>query len=417
VATDFKFPDLGEGVTEGEIKKWLVKAGDEVKLDQSLAEVETDKAVVEMPSPAAGKVIKLYHNEGDVVKVGEVLATIGSPDEALLVTKLEAPIEVPEGQRVSMSVVGELPEGDVMVSSRPAEATTQPAVAQALPAVRKLAKDLNVNLATVKGSGPDGRITESDVRTAGTEKPAKPRKVAKFDLYGYVDREPLKGVRRTTAKRMLESTLKVAAVSMMEDADVTELWALRERVKAIALEERKVKLTFLPFIIKAVTMALKNNKYLNSSMDEESEEIVVKKYYNVGMAVATDDGLLVPVIKMADQKEFLDLAQEIDDLIEKAKARKLDLADLKGGTFTITNYGSLGGTYGTPIVNYPEAAILGVGRIRDMPWVKDGKVEVRKVLPLSLTWDHRILDGAQAATFMNELVRYLERPEIITALH
>ncbi len=418
MATDFKFPDLGEGVTEGEIKKWLVKVGDEVKSDQSLAEVETDKAVVEMPSPAAGKILKLYHHEGDIVKVGEVLATIGSPGEEAPSAPVPPPVPEEEGKRVSVSVVGELPEGNVVVSSRPQEAASAPVLAQALPAVRKLAKDLNVDLATVKGTGPEGRIIETDVRSAATAKPPeRPRKVAKFDLYGYVDRIPLKGVRRTTAKRMMDATLRVAAVSMMEDADVTDLWILRDSVKAIALEERKVKLTFLPFIIKAVTMALKNHGYLNSSVDDETEEIIVKKYYNIGMAVATDDGLLVPVIKMADQKEFLDLAQEIEDLIEKAKARKLDLADLKGGTFTITNYGSLGGTYGTPIVNYPEAAILGVGRIRDMPWVKDGKIEIRKVMPLSLTWDHRVLDGAQASAFMNELVRYLERPEIITALH
>ncbi|MDD1770976.1 MAG: 2-oxo acid dehydrogenase subunit E2, partial [Methanomassiliicoccales archaeon] len=325
MATDFKFPDLGEGVTEGEIKKWLVKVGDEVKLDQSLAEVETDKAVVEMPSPAAGKILRLYHNEGDIVNVGEVLATIGAPGEAVPAAPSEAAVPAEEGKRVSVSVVGELPEGNVMVSSRPREAAPAPAVAQALPAVRKLAKDLNVDLATVKGTGPGGRTTESDVRAASVPKPERPRKVAKFDLYGYVDREPLKGVRRTTAKRMMESTLKVAAVSMMEDADVTDLWNLRDRVKAIALEERKVKLTFLPFIIKAVTMALKNHRYLNASMDDEDEEIVIKKYYNIGMAVATDDGLLVPVIKMADQKEFLDMAQEIEELIEKAKARKLDL--------------------------------------------------------------------------------------------
>jgi pyruvate dehydrogenase E2 component (dihydrolipoamide acetyltransferase) len=176
-------------------------------------------------------------------------------------------------------------------------------------------------------------------------------------------------------------------------------------------------LTYLPFIIKAVTMALKNNKYLNASIDEETEEILIKKYYNIGIAIAIEDGLIVPVIKEADMKEFMDLAVEIAELTEKAKERKVDLADLKGGTFTITNWGTLGGTYGTPIVNYPEAAILGVGKIREMPWAKDQKVEIRKIMPLSLTWDHRVLDGMQAATFMNELVRYLESPEIIMAMH
>jgi pyruvate dehydrogenase E2 component (dihydrolipoamide acetyltransferase) len=216
---------------------------------------------------------------------------------------------------------------------------------------------------------------------------------------------------------MMESTLKVAQVTMMEDVDVTELVKLRERLKTMALEQRKVKLTYLPFIIKAVTMALKNNKYLNASIEEETEEILIKKYYNIGIAIAIEDGLMVPVIKEADTKEFMDLAVEIADLTGKAKERKVDLADLKGGTFTITNWGTMGGTYGTPIVNFPEAAILGVGRIREMPWVRDQKVEIRKIMPLSLTWDHRILDGMQAASFMNELVRYLENPEIIMAMH
>ena len=286
-----------------------------------------------------------------------------------------------------------------------------------MPAVRKLAKELNADLEAIKGTGPNGRITEEDIRSSPIKMLSKPKKVAKFDLYGFIDREPLKGIRRSTAKKMMEATLKAAQVTMMEDVDVTELVLLRERLKTMAMEQRKVKLTYLPFIIKAVTMALKNNRYLNSSIDEETEEILIKKYYNIGIAVAIEDGLMVPVIKEADAKEFMDLAVEIAELTERAKERKVDLADLKGGTFTITNWGTLSGTYGTPIVNYPEAAILGVGRIREMPWVKDGKIEIRKILPLSLTWDHRILDGAQAANFMNELVRYLENPEIIMAMH
>jgi len=418
MASDFKFPDLGEGVTEGEIKKWLVKEGDLVKQDQSIAEIETDKAVVEMPTPLAGTILKLYHHEGEVVKVGETLATIGAKGETIEVAN-SMTVEPPEKtRRPSVSVVGELPEEETMVSSAPTSAVIiESSTVEAMPAVRRLAKELNVDLASVKGTGPNGRITEEDVRNASIKPISKPRKVAKFDLYGFVDREPLKGIRRSTAKKMMESTLKAAQVTMMEDVDVTDLVKLRERLKTIALEQRKVKLTYLPFMIKAVTMALKNNKYLNASIDEETEEILIKKYYNIGIAIAIEDGLMVPVIKEADSKEFMDLAVEIADLTDKAKERKVDLADLKGGTFTITNWGTLGGTYGTPIVNFPEAAILGVGRIRELPWVKDQKVEIRKILPLSLTWDHRILDGMQAARFMNELVRYLENPEIIMAMH
>ena len=416
MATDFRFPDLGEGVTEGEVKKWLVKEGDVVQQDQALAEVETDKAVVEMPSPVAGRILRLYHKEGGTVKVGEVLATIGAEGEA---APPEEPAPEEGARRPSVSVVGELPDEEVLVSSR---ATAPPAApageALALPAARRLAKDLGVDIAGVRGSGPGGRITEEDVRGAARpSEPVRPRKVAKFDLYGYVDREPVKGVRRSIAKKMMESTLKTAMVTMMDDADVTELVALRERLKGIALEERKVKLTYMPFIIKAVVMALRNNRYLNSSLDEETGEILVKKYYNIGFAVATEDGLMVPVVKVADQKEIMEIAAEIEELSKKAAERSIDLGDLKGGTFTITNYGALGGTYGNPIINFPEAAILGVGRIREMPWVWKGQVVPRKVLPLSLTWDHRIMDGAQAAKFMGELIRYLENPELVLALH
>jgi len=418
MASDFKFPDLGEGVTEGEIKKWLVKEGDLVKQDQSIAEIETDKAVVEMPAPQAGKILKLYHLEGETVKVGETLATIGAEGEAIDTTRPLAAEPPEKARRPSVSVVGELPEEGTIVSSAPTSAVVvESGTVEAMPAVRRLAKELNVDLTSIKGTGPNGRITEENVRSFSIRPISKPRKVAKFDLYGFVDREPLKGIRRSTAKKMMESTIKVAQVTMMEDVDVTELVKLRERLKIMALEQRKVKLTYLPFMIKAVTMALKNNKYLNASIDEETEEILIKKYYNIGIAIAIEDGLMVPVIKEADAKEFMDLAVEIADLTEKAKERKVDLADLKGGTFTISNWGTLGGTYGTPIVNYPEAAILGVGRIRDMPWVKDQKVEIRKILPLSLTWDHRILDGMQAARFMNELMRYLENPDIIMAMH
>ncbi|MDD1748090.1 MAG: 2-oxo acid dehydrogenase subunit E2, partial [Methanomassiliicoccales archaeon] len=351
--TDFRFPDLGEGVTEGELKKWLVKEGDLVKQDQAIAEMETDKAVVEIPSPAAGKVLRLYHGEGDTVKVGEVLATIGAEGE-------EAPKEAPkppaeEARKPSVSVVGELPEGDIVVSSKPAPAATvAPAEILATPAIRKLAKDLGVDISSLKGSGPGGRVTEEDVRAATKPiEPPRPRKQAKFDLYGYIDREQVKGIRRSTAKKMMESTLKTAMVTMMDDADVTELVALRERIKVVAMEERKVKLTYMPFIIKAVVMALKNNPYLNSSLDEEASEIIIKKYYNIGVAVATEEGLIVPVVKVADQKEIMDIAAEIEELSKKAAERKVDLGDLKGGTFTITNYGALGGTYGNPIINYP----------------------------------------------------------------
>lgn len=402
MAREFRFPDLGEGVTEGEIKKWLVKEGDLVRKDQSIAEVETDKAIVEMPSPYSGRMGRLSFPEGGIVKVGEVLATIE---------------EVGEGEGAeagSVSVVGELPVGDEMVvSSRPEG--RGPAGVQATPAVRKLARDLGVDISTVKGTGPGGRVMEDDVRgaTAVTEEPPAPKVQPKFDLYGWVERRPLRGVRRAVAKHMMEAQSRAALVTTQDTADVTELVALRERVKDHVLQSKGVKLTYLPFIMKAVIAALQRNPVLNSSMDEETGEIVIKKYYNLGVAVATEEGLMVPVVKAADQKDIVALAAELKALSDAAQGRKIDLADLKGGTFSITNYGVFGGTFATPIPNHPEAAILGTGRIYDAPLVLDGEVRPRKVLDLSLTFDHRIMDGAEAARFLTDLRRFLESPELL----
>ncbi|MDW5563720.1 MAG: dihydrolipoamide acetyltransferase family protein [Methanomassiliicoccus sp.] len=406
MAKDFMFPDLGEGVTEGEIKKWLVKVGDEVRKDQPIAEVETDKAVVEMPSPYSGKVLKLSAAEGGIVKVGEVLATIGGEGET--VSAAEPPS--------STSVVGELPETDEeVVTARPSPSAPPSAGVQATPAVRKLARDLKVDLASIKGTGPQGRVTEEDVKRASApsvEAP-EPAMKAKFDLYGWVDRRPLRGIRRSTARHMMEAQANAALVTTMEVVDVTDLVTLRERINKQAQEAKGIKLTYLPFIVKAVIASLKRHPYMNSSMDEEAEEIVIKKYYNLGIAVATEDGLMVPVVKAADQKDLFTLAKEIKDLAQAAADRKVDLADLKGGTFSITNYGVFGSTYATPIPNYPEAAILGVGRIQDAPLVVGGAVVPRKVMHLALTFDHRIMDGAQAASFLTDLRQMLEGPEAL----
>lgn len=402
---EFKFPDLGEGVTEGEIRKWLVTVGDVVKKDQSIAEVETDKAIVEMPSPVAGRIGRLDHEEGGTVKVGEVLAVIDDgSEEAPSAEKVPSTEEVP-AERESVSVVGELPVGDEMRGK-----------VLAAPAVRRLARELDIDLSQVKGTGPEGRVTEGDVRSfapaKAPEKPAGPVMQPKFDLYGWVDREPLKGIRKVTAKHMIEAQTASAQVTTMDEADVTELVALRERVKESSMKEKGVKMTYLPFIIKAVVAALKRHPYLNSELNEETQEILLKKYYNIGIAVATDEGLMVPIIKAADQKDVYALARELTELSEQARSRRIDLADLKGGTFTITNYGVFGGTFATPIANHPEVAILGVGRIKDMPVVRGGEIAVRKIMHLSLTFDHRVLDGAEAARFLNDLVLFLEDPSL-----
>lgn len=413
---EFKFPDIGEGLTEGEIVRWLVKEGDEVKEGQPLVEVETDKALAEIPSPRTGFILKILAKEKEIVKVGQVMVVIGEKGEALA-----APPPKPK----SVGVVGELEEAPeeapaAEVHGEAARPTFVSPHALATPAVRALAKELGVDINKVKGTGPEGRVLEKDVRQAVEvkEKPVEvkpveaPKKVRKYDLYGYVDRLPLRGVRRSIAKAMVKSKYTAPHVTSMDEADVTDLWKIREKEKKAA-EKKGIKLTILPFIIKAAIAGLKEHPYLNATLDDENEEIILKKYYNIGVATDTPEGLMVPVVKNAADKSILQLAEELTQLAEKARNRTIDLADLKGGTFTITNYGALGGIYGTPIINHPEVAILGTGKIKDMPVVMDGKIEIRKILFLALSFDHRVVDGAEAARFLNTVIARLEDPDLI----
>jgi len=375
---DFTLPDLGEGITEGEIRKWIVKEGDSVEEHQTVLELETDKAVVEVPSPKKGKILKINKEEGEIVKVGEVLMTITEEGEVV------------EERPKSVSVVGVLPEEEEAIL--------------ATPAVRAFAKELGVNLKTLRGSGPGGSITKDDVIKA-SEKTKKAE-----DQYGVVERVPLKGVRRTISKNLMIAQQTTVFVTVMEEADVTELWNIREREKK-ALQEKGIHLTFLPFFIKAVQHSIKEHPFLNASID--GEEIIIKKYYNIGIAVNTPDGLIVAVIKNVDKKPVRELASEIQDLSQKARERKIKLEELRGSSFTFSNWGHFGGTFATPVINYPDAAILGTGRISDKPWVKEGQIVIRKILPLSLTFDHRITDGADASTFLSKVVHYLEDPGLL----
>ena len=414
MAYEFKFPDIGEGLTEGEIVRWLVKEGDEVKEGQPLVEVETDKALAEIPSPRTGVILKILAKEKEIVKVGQVIVIFGEKGEALA-----APPPKPK----SVGVVGELEEAPeevpaVTLKAEPVKATLVSEHALATPAVRALAKELGVDIIKVQGSGPEGRVLEKDVRqfTETKEKPAEPEKkiakVKKYDLYGYVDRIPLRGVRRSIAKAMVRSKYTAPHVTAMDEADVTALWKIREKEKKAA-EKKGIKLTILPFIIKAVIAGLSEHPYLNASLDDENEEIVLKKYFNIGVATDTPEGLMVPVVKNAKDKSILQIADELTKLVEKARNRSIDLADLKGGTFTISNYGALGGIYATPIINYPEVAILGVGKIKDTPVVRNGKLVVRKILSLSLSFDHRVVDGGEGARFLNTVIARLEDPDLI----
>ncbi len=402
MAKQFRFPDVGEGITEGEIVRWLVKEGEGVKADQTLAEIETDKAIVEMPSPYAGTVLKLHFKEKDIVKVGQVLVTIGEKGEA-----------VPEaGGPAEKAAVPHAGAGPVPAPAAGSAAAPPGGPAQATPKVRKLAQELGLDLATIQGTGPGGRITEEDLRSA-KEKPAEKKleiKIkAKYDLYGNLERIPLRGVRRATAKHMRESLDKAAHVTHFDEADATKLAALREKMKAEA-EAKGIKLSYLPFIVKAVIEALKLHPTFNAILDDEEGEIVVRKYYNIGIAVDVPDGLIVPVLKMADQKSVLEIAEEIQNLAKAARERALDLADLKGGTFSITNVGVIGGYAATPIINYPEVAILATMKIDDRARVENGVVTVKKTLPLCLSFDHRVNDGAEAARFTKDLILFLEDP-------
>jgi pyruvate dehydrogenase E2 component (dihydrolipoamide acetyltransferase) len=397
MAKEFRFPDVGEGITEGEIVRWLVKEGDEVQADQTLAEIETDKAIVEMPSPYAGTVLKLHFKEKDLVKVGQALVTIGEKGESLAA--------MPPGPQPAA--------GPAAPAARPAPAPA-PATGevQATPKVRALARELGVDIAAITGSGPGGRITEEDLRAplppAAGKAPVIKIK-AKYDFYGNLERIALRGVRRATAKKMRESLDHAAHVTHCDEADAGPIDALREKMKP-EVESGGAKLTYLPFIVKALIEALKLHPTLNATLDEDENEIVVKKYYNIGIAVDVPDGLIVPVVKFADQKSIADIAAEIQSLAKAARERTLDLADLKGGTFSITNVGVIGGDFATPIINYPEVAILATMKIADRARVVDGAVAVKKTLPLCLAFDHRVVDGAEAARFTRDLIRFLEAP-------
>lgn len=403
MATEFRLPDIGEGIAEAEIVEWLVKEGDSVKADQVILKIETDKAVADIPTPVSGIILKINFAKGDTVNVGAVLCVIGDSGEKTSykskIVKKEEIVEQVE-RVVEKKEVNNF--GKVIAS----------------PAVRKAANEKGIDLNTVKGSGPNGQIIMSDLDRSGftevtkiVESPSRPMGVTavrKYDMFGYVERVPMKGMRKVIAQNMIKSLTQSAQVTAMEDIDVSKLWDLRKKEKEHFAVEG-IKLTFMPFIIKAVVKALQKHHKVNSSL--EGDNLVLKKYYNIGVAVQTDEGLIVPVVKIAEKKSMAEIAKEIEVLAEKCRSRTIDTMDLKGSTFTITNYGSVGGTYATPIINPGEAAILGTGRIFDRVVMDDrGRIKKAKILPISLTFDHQILDGAEATEFIEALKGFLEEP-------
>jgi len=379
---EFKLPDLGEGVTEAEVDRWLVKEGDTIAEDDPLVELITDKATAEVPSPFAGIVKKIHVEAGAVVPVGTVLVTIDSDSTA------------PE------------PPGSSPTHSAPA----RDEAIQAMPPVRRLARELGVDLSAVTGSGPDGAILRSDVVGAaaragrGQVSPAAPDMAAGR-------REPLRGVRRVVAERMAHAHQVVPPVTHVEECDVTELDATRNLANERAPDQPR--LTFLPFIVKAVIQGLKDHPALNASLDEDAGEIVYHDHYDIGVAVDTPSGLVVPVVHDADKKRLREIAAEIDRLAEAARSGTLDMSELRGGTFTVTSPGPFGGLMATPIVFHPQSAILGVHRAIERPVVRDGQVVVRTMMNMSITFDHRILDGMTAAKFVLDVVKLLEHPAVL----
>lgn len=430
MARAFVLPDLGEGLTEAEIVTVHVREGDVIQEDAPLLEVETDKAQVEIPSPMSGRVEKIHVRPGQTVKVGEVLVTFADgaagaapPGGQGPLARSETPLRR-EGPPSPPPAPTPRPRAEV-----PAPTGRGGPVA-ATPATRRLARELGVDLTTVAGSGPGGRVTDADVRAAsGRPKPAareapsrpaeakplapiglEPPPLPKFEQYGPIERQPLSHLRRTIAERMTLSAALIPHVTHFDKADITELDAIIQGSLEKA-RERGVTLTLTSFLLKAAAGALQEHPQFNASLDAAAGELVLKRYYHLGIAVATDRGLIVPVIHDVDKKPLLDLARELAALAQRVRDGKATLDDLRGGTFTITNIGALGGTGAIPIINYPEVAILGVARARQEPVVRDGQIVPRLLLPLSLTFDHRVADGADGARFASDLVSRLEHPD------
>jgi pyruvate dehydrogenase E2 component (dihydrolipoamide acetyltransferase) len=466
MANEFILPDLGEGIHEAEVLAVRIAEGDTVKEDQPILEVETDKAVVEIPCPVNGTIEKIHVKVGEVVKVGMVMVTFGSSDAAAAPanTTSESKQQAQGASQATSpapiaSVATAVPAGKASGNGKSTIEVKHNGIGPvpAAPATRRLARELGIDLHLIKGSGPSGRVSKEDVRSfaAGSlegaisgassqthpiegktgaapaavqslsakygESGAKAAPLNEggmaasavdlpdFSKYGPVERVPLKGIRRKIAQNMTQSWTHIPHVTTFEEADVTQLEALR------AKHEHEVKqlggrLTLTVFALKAIASGLKKYPQFNASLDEKTGELVFKHFYNIGVAVATERGLIVPVIRNVDQKSVVELSKELSDLSEKTKAGKVELERLQGGTFTLTNIGSIGGTNMVPMINHPEAAILGMARAAQKPVVRNGNIEIGLIMPLALSFDHRIADGAEAAYFMQHIVKRLQEP-------
>ena len=414
---EFRFPDVGEGIHEGKIVQWLVKEGDAVAVDQPFVKVETDKAVVDLPAPKAGGVLALRFAAGETIHVGDVIAVFGTPGE--------------NGTRVSAAAAPAapaLPAAPAAVLQPAAPPPPSPGKILATPHTRAYARKLGVDLASVAPTGKGGRITDEDVDRAlrgsspagvqaapapPSSAPAAPPAPVEITEAGPVTREPISHLRKVIAEAMAASKRTSAHVTHVDEADVTDLVELYRKVKGAVEADGRTKFSLMPIFVKAVVAMLKWHPLLNASYDEARGEIVLKRYYHIGMAVDTPDGLIVPVLKNADRKDMLQLAGEIADLAQRARERRLSLDELKGGSFTITNIGPIGGLVATPIIHQPELAIAAFFAIKERPAVVGGAVVPRKLMNIAISFDHRIIDGAEGARAAADLVRLLENPGLL----
>jgi pyruvate dehydrogenase E2 component (dihydrolipoamide acetyltransferase) len=428
----FKLPELGEGVHEGELVKWRVKVGDSIKYDQPLCEIMTDKATVEIPSAVQGKVGELHAKEGEVVQVGQLMlsfeaqggdkSSLASNAGPALTTSTVAPVAAKSASTQTSHLA--IQPGLGATAADPAISTR----VLAAPSTRRMAREMGVELSQIHGSGPHGRVMKEDLngaRPSSSGVAAKPSVPsggagAKAAVKSYPqsgeERFAFRGLRKKISEKMRLSKDKAAHFTYVEEADATQLVQLRNHAKELAAKQG-IKLTYLPFVMKAMVAALKEFPILNSTLDEATQEIVYKYDYNIGLSVQTDDGLTAPVVKDIAHKSVLEIAKDIQNLVERARAKKLTMDDLHGSTITLTNAGSIGGLFATPVINYPEVAILGFNKIFRKPVVKtvNGKEEIviRDWTYFSISLDHRIVDGAIGAEFMKLFIQYIENPSLL----
>ena len=444
MAFEFRLPDIGEGIHEGEVVKWFVNKGDKINEDDILLEIQNDKAVVEIPSPVTGTVEEVVVSEGTVAIVGDVLIRFDAPgyesakteDDDNAETEAQVQATAEAGQKIEKE---EAPKEESVTTTASASSQTKTDVDPnrriiAMPSVRKFAREQGVEIQQVAGSGKNGRVLKEDIesfqnggqiqeappadvpQTKGQTESVEQEKTVQSPVYLEGDfpetREKMSGIRKAIAKAMVNSKQTAPHVTLLDEVDVTELVAHRRKFKDIAAE-KDIKLTYLPYVVKALVSTLREFPVFNSSLDDATQEIVQKHYYNIGIAADTDRGLLVPVIKHADRKSIFAISDEINSLAVKARDGKLSPAEMKGASCSITNIGSAGGQWFTPIINHPEVAILGIGRIAEKAIVKNGEIVAAPMLALSLVFDHRMIDGATAQNALNHLKKLLANPELL----